>query len=122
MIRKAGASLDTRLSLGTRRSFRLMVRVLISPSHPPCFDRLNRPISRRRIMSSPALPCAPWRTPGRWQGRFRSEEHTSELQSHVNLVCRLLLEKKKKKTYNNVNITYNQKRANDMRSQGDEEI
>src|SRR6266571_6968842 len=26
----------------------------------------------------------------------RSEEHTSELQSHVNLVCRLLLEKKKK--------------------------
>src|SRR5260370_32701109 len=34
----------------------------------------------------------PWRTflPG------RSEEHTSELQSHLNLVCRLLLEKKKK--------------------------
>src|SRR5690242_21282781 len=29
--------------------------------------------------------------------RIRSEEHTSELQSHVNLVCRLLLEKKKKK-------------------------
>src|SRR5713101_6651244 len=29
--------------------------------------------------------------------RMRSEEHTSELQSHVNLVCRLLLEKKKKK-------------------------
>src|SRR5438477_3536434 len=28
----------------------------------------------------------------------RSEEHTSELQSHVNLVCRLLLEKKKKRT------------------------
>src|SRR5438477_2179980 len=27
----------------------------------------------------------------------RSEEHTSELQSHVNLVCRLLLEKKKQK-------------------------
>src|SRR5438477_8564470 len=32
---------------------------------------------------------------------FRSEEHTSELQSHVNLVCRLLLEKKKKKKKNN---------------------
>src|SRR5207237_9947644 len=29
--------------------------------------------------------------------RQRSEEHTSELQSHLNLVCRLLLEKKKKK-------------------------
>src|SRR5260370_32494927 len=31
-------------------------------------------------------------------GRTRSEEHTSELQSHLNLVCRLLLEKKKKNT------------------------
>src|SRR5947207_12348446 len=30
----------------------------------------------------------------------RSEEHTSELQSHSDLVCRLLLEKKKKKKYN----------------------
>src|SRR5260370_27602967 len=29
----------------------------------------------------------------------RSEEHTSELQSHLNLVCRLLLEKKKKIQY-----------------------
>src|SRR5260370_13210540 len=29
-------------------------------------------------------------------GAKRSEEHTSELQSHLNLVCRLLLEKKKK--------------------------
>src|SRR5260370_9895542 len=28
--------------------------------------------------------------------KIRSEEHTSELQSHLNLVCRLLLEKKKK--------------------------
>src|SRR5690242_21092715 len=33
----------------------------------------------------------------RWGTVSRSEEHTSELQSHVNLVCRLLLEKKKKK-------------------------
>src|SRR2546427_9531923 len=30
---------------------------------------------------------------------FRSEEHTSELQSQSNLVCRLLLEKKKKKRH-----------------------
>src|SRR5260370_22584722 len=29
----------------------------------------------------------------------RSEEHTSELQSHLNLVCRLLLEKKKKTSH-----------------------
>src|SRR5690242_20994748 len=32
----------------------------------------------------------------------RSEEHTSELQSHVNLVCRLLLEKKKKISPNRI--------------------
>src|SRR5438034_8409922 len=32
----------------------------------------------------------------RYFGAFRSEEHTSELQSHSDLVCRLLLEKKKK--------------------------
>src|SRR5438132_2712612 len=32
--------------------------------------------------------------------RERSEEHTSELQSHSDLVCRLLLEKKKKKEKN----------------------
>src|ERR1019366_10683312 len=33
-----------------------------------------------------------------WRQGTRSEEHTSELQSLTNLVCRLLLEKKKKKT------------------------
>src|SRR2546430_6795864 len=37
----------------------------------------------------------------------RSEEHTSELQSQSNLVCRLLLEKKKKKTTYNVNLLDN---------------
>src|SRR5690242_21259870 len=35
------------------------------------------------------------RTESAQLGAHRSEEHTSELQSHVNLVCRLLLEKKK---------------------------
>src|SRR5438034_8388607 len=39
-------------------------------------------------------------TLGRPAGRRRSEEHTSELQSHSDLVCRLLLEKKKKKKNN----------------------
>src|SRR4029077_117059 len=39
---------------------------------------------------------------GIWRQNFRSEEHTSELQSHLNLVCRLLLEKnaaRQKKIY-----------------------
>src|SRR5699024_12416546 len=42
--------------------------------------------------SSPAHPPAPPRV----SGLPRSEEHTSELQSRFDLVCRLLLEKKKK--------------------------
>src|SRR5437773_4920521 len=47
--------------------------------------------------SAPAGASAPAR-PTRWRrsrSRARSEEHTSELQSHHDLVCRLLLEKKK---------------------------
>src|SRR5438477_9459784 len=63
------------------------------------------------IRRPPRSPLFPYTTlfrsqrprPRRWcrwnrrrRRRFqRSEEHTSELQSHVNLVCRLLLEKKK---------------------------
>src|SRR5437016_12239539 len=39
--------------------------------------------------------CSPSFTRSRATGRARSEEHTSELQSLTNLVCRLLLEKKK---------------------------
>src|SRR5947207_6245993 len=38
-----------------------------------------------------------YRTCGALVAAIRSEEHTSELQSHSDLVCRLLLEKKKKK-------------------------
>src|SRR5690242_20988471 len=49
-------------------------------------------IALGRSGETKALTATPWRS--------RSEEHTSELQSHVNLVCRLLLEKKKK-TKNN---------------------
>src|ERR1035438_9494955 len=44
-------------------------------------------LSARRDGQAPRNPC----------GRSRSEEHTSELQSLRHLVCRLLLEKKKKK-------------------------
>src|SRR2546427_943530 len=45
-------------------------------------------------------------------GVARSEEHTSELQSQSNLVCRLLLEKKKKKTRNEMQ---NNRRNTDKR-------
>src|SRR5260370_10516454 len=53
------------------------------------------------LFRSPAVHTAPAPLPPSTQARVRasgrSEEHTSELQSHLNLVCRLLLEKKKKK-------------------------
>src|SRR5688572_31558671 len=63
-----------------------------SPSHRnPAFRRLFR-----WVLVQQARPTTPLRrhsTPPK-----RSEEHTSELQSQSNLVCRLLLEKNKKKT------------------------
>src|SRR5207237_10731505 len=55
--------------------------------------RAYSPARRRRPQRrSSSLPW-PRDSP---RGASRSEEHTSELQSHLNLVCRLLLEKKKK--------------------------
>src|SRR5215204_7513302 len=44
--------------------------------------------------------------------RARSEEHTSELQSHSDLVCRLLLEKKKKTKNYSSNIKKKKKKTN----------
>src|SRR5882762_10526663 len=49
---------------------------------PVACMRVTRPCTWMRYTSS--------------QRRSRSEEHTSELQSHLNIVCRLLLEKKNK--------------------------
>src|SRR5260370_31789229 len=60
----------------------------------------------RRAVSGPRAPApmakgrvhhrAPPARLAHREGEIRSEEHTSELQSHLNLVCRLLLEKKNK--------------------------
>src|SRR5688572_32618619 len=49
--------------------------------------------------------------PGRPEGA-RSEEHTSELQSQSNLVCRLLLEKKKKNNHNSMIADHKQQKSN----------
>src|SRR5262249_61743133 len=71
-------------------------------------DRLfQRPLARRRGADARPVPEG---AGGRGlragaQHRDRSEEHTSELQSLTNLVCRLLLEKKK--SYNNHPTTTN---------------
>src|SRR5207237_1529828 len=48
------------------------------------------------VVIAPLAASALDATRRREHGLVRSEEHTSELQSHLNLVCRLLLEKKKK--------------------------
>src|SRR5438105_5865385 len=63
-----------------------------------------------RSSAPPACPTPSRRTRPRSQrlregGGFRSEEHTSELQSRVDLVCRLLLEKKKINTESNILIS-----------------
>src|SRR5256885_3755538 len=49
-----------------------------------------------RSFAAAQLRCVPRRAPVAHRRGMRSEEHTSELQSPCNLVCRLLLEKKKK--------------------------
>src|SRR5260370_30131346 len=49
------------------------------------------PFLPRPVRGSVATTSPTWLSPS----PSRSEEHTSELQSHLNLVCRLLLEKKK---------------------------
>src|SRR5260370_24678080 len=58
----------------------------------PAVARRRRPRLRPLPLPRPLLPLQP----------SRSEEHTSELQSHLNLVCRLLLEKKKNKITRNI--------------------
>src|SRR5260221_343693 len=63
-------------------------------SHPlansgPVLDRERNPAAWKVYRSRSRSPA---------QAQLRSEEHTSELQSHSDLVCRLLLEKKKKQT------------------------
>src|SRR5256885_15603976 len=61
------------------------------PIYPDCARSRRPPHSRGPGRASAGLG------PADWHARVRSEEHTSELQSPCNLVCRLLLEKKKKK-------------------------
>src|SRR5207253_10196001 len=56
---------------------------------------------RRRFLAGFASPHFPTHE----REIVRSEEHTSELQSRGHLVCRLLLEKKKKNKNNNINKT-----------------
>src|SRR5690242_21761562 len=74
------------LSFPTRRSSDLWIRQAITRALTEQTRMIRVPLHKMEKMKQLA------RIQQRmWQ---RSEEHTSELQSHVNLVCRLLLEKK----------------------------
>src|SRR2546422_4841310 len=59
--------------------------------HAPVLDHLERASGFRETGQGGARQAA--------HGPQRSEEHTSELQSRLHLVCRLLLEKKKNEQY-----------------------
>src|SRR3712207_7130140 len=71
---------------------------LLLPRLRPQRDALGR---RRRRARARGRPARPRREQGHRSSRHhpRSEEHTSELQSRQYIVCRLLLEKKKKKPH-----------------------
>src|SRR5574341_2620215 len=73
------------------------------------------PISRAMATSTGTVRCT---GPGR--PAMRSEEHTSELQSPTNLVCRLLLEKKKTHTKRTRNIRRDETRGQMQRTQNHE--
>src|SRR2546422_6309990 len=63
-----------------------------SPPARARLDEASGPLDGARVHAAPERP------PGTGRRRQRrSEEHTSELQSRLHLVCRLLLEKKKKR-------------------------
>src|SRR5215211_9389640 len=67
------------------------------------YTTLFRPTIYSRRPQPPKLLRALLKQPCAGMAHKRSEEHTSELQSHSDLVCRLLLEKKKKKMKNYYN-------------------
>src|SRR6266850_5288038 len=84
--------LEILMKLFVRRSLMVLVLALLVAR---CSDQPT-------AVKAPAAPLAlRWaqapQFTARSDARARSEEHTSELQSPCNLVCRLLLEKKKKK-------------------------
>src|SRR5687768_17660525 len=58
--------------------------------------------ARPKVPADPTKVQGPLSTDVGSRSPFRSEEHTSELQSRLHLVCRLLLEKKKKKIRSSV--------------------
>src|SRR5260370_32062445 len=66
---------------------------------------VSEPITLNLVLGLVAVFAGIWIATTEVKSRKRrSEEHTSELQSHLNLVCRLLLEKKKTQDKSDINI------------------
>src|SRR5258706_7976404 len=59
------------------------------------FEEMGLAVSWQEVEDARANVVGLWEGTGNGKSLMRSEEHTSELQSLTNLVCRLLLEKKK---------------------------
>src|SRR2546421_5530538 len=75
------------------------VKCTTAVSVPRARSRCCASSSKGRVLPHPTRTGLPSGFPNTWGGfasSLRSEEHTSELQSRSDLVCRLLLEKKKK--------------------------
>src|SRR5207302_7160571 len=111
---KTAVSLQNRLRLATvardasgkNRTVETVVAEFVARRESPALDlRVNGEGSFEKVVvtlnNGPAAIDSRTNHPFqflRYDYLFRSEEHTSELQSRENLVCRLLLEKKKRKT------------------------
>src|SRR5207247_9939636 len=84
----------SRIAREERRELTDVLRRLLAPERHAALHDLQEdaPQIERRVLRDAALECGGQPLPG--ARPQRSEEHTSELQSRVDLVCRLLLEKK----------------------------
>src|SRR5260370_5692888 len=101
ILKDAGAKLDIeRIEIGAK----VYLSGNTSGIDPSAWDSLR---------NTKVFLKAPITTPQGGGYKSRSEEHTSELQSHLNLVCRLLLEKKKKDT--DVNKLIDQRQCVEIR-------
>src|SRR2546422_2575230 len=88
----------TTLFRSQSRRWRLLLIATAETGCCPAFERSGERVWRSG--KEPAGRCAERRTDG------RSEEHKSELQSRLHLVCRLLLEKKKQTQHRRHDLTH----------------